>query len=546
MNVVDLEFGQRTIGSLLRVQAREVPDAPWLLFGDDVWTFGEADAAVDRYAAGLAGLGVGHGDMVAVMLDNGPDFAFVALALARSGAVMVPVNLALRGRSLRHVLTQARVTTLVAGNVHFERVLEVYDGDFALRLAIVDGTVPDAPVPVVDLAEVRAGGRWSDGDVATTDLWCVMYTSGTTGPSKGAAMTHQYWYVAPQSITTDRAIRSDDVFYVCSPMFHAASWLVQILPALLLGLPVGIDEGFSTTAFWDRVRHYGASQILTMAASHLWLWNQPEKPDDADNPARVWAPVPLPAELYEPFMARFGLEHLWFTYGGTEFMSVTRTRVGEPLKPGSSGRPREGIEVMIADDDDLPVPAGVVGELLVRPTVPHAIFEGYHRMPEATLDAFRNLWYHSGDLATMDDEGEVYFVDRKADYLRVRGENVSSFEVESALAEHPSVAEVAAFSVRTDEAAAVQEDEIKVNVVVRDAAAIEPADLLEFARRELAKFAVPRFVELVDSLPRTETGRVRKNVLRADPWTVRTWDAVRTGYLDPDEVERGPRARGKG
>lgn len=524
MEIADLAFADRTLGGLLRLQARRHPDATWLIFGDRRFSFGEADHEVDVYAAGLARLGVRHGDLVGVMLDNGPDFAFSALGLARLGAVMVPVNLALRGRSLHHVLSQSGLTTLVTQSTYWDRVIEVFEETLPLRLGIIDGPVESRPVPVTEMAEVRSGGPTVSPEVATTDLWCVMYTSGTTGPSKGAAMTHQYWYVAPHSVTTDRAIRPDDVFYVCSPMFHAAAWLVQILPALLLGLPVGIDAGFTTSRFWDRLRHYGATQILTMAASHLWLWNEPERADDADNPARVWAPVPLPDDLHQPFMDRFGLEHLWFTYGGTEFMSVSRSRVGDRMKPGSSGRAREGVQLCIVDDDDQPLPAGTVGELLVRPTVPHSIFEGYHRMPGATVDAFRNLWYHSGDLARIDADGDVYFIDRKADYLRVRGENVSSFEVESALGEHPDVMEVAAFSVRTAEAEAVQEDEIKVSVVARAGRSVDPAELVAFAGRELPKYAVPRYVEVVTSLPRTETGRVQKHLLRAEGVTSATWD----------------------
>jgi crotonobetaine/carnitine-CoA ligase len=524
VHAADLEFDDRTIGKLLRHQAVHVPKDLWLMFGEERFTFAEADAAVDRYAAGMQRLGISQGTVVGVMLDNGPDFAFVALGLARLGAVMVPINLELKGRSLRHVLTQSEMTVLMTTPTHWKSVELVANEAVMLQMVVVDGHIPKADVDVVELSVVRAGRHLEEVEVETTDLWCVMYTSGTTGPSKGAAMTHQYWYVAPQTVTVDRAILPDDVFYVCSPMFHAGSWLVQIFPSLLLGLPVGIDEGFSTSTFWDRIRMYGATQILTMAASHVWLWNEPHRDDDADNPARVWAPVPLPPELYEPFKKRFGIDHLWFTYGGTEFMSVTKTIVGEPLKPGSSGRARHGVELLVVDNHDLPVPPGTVGELLVRPTIPQSIFNGYYRNPEATLAAFGNLWYHSGDLVVIDADGELFFVDRKADYLRVRGENVSSFEVESALGDHPGVDEVAAFSLATAEAASVKEDEIKVAIVRTSGSDLTAAALIEFAVDQLPKFAVPRFVEFVDDLPRTATGRVQKHLLRSAGLTETTWD----------------------
>lgn len=534
MHAADLEFDDRTIGKLLRHQAAHVPEDLWLMFGEEHFTFAQADVAVDRYAAGMQRLGIVHGTVVGVMLDNGPDFAFVALGLARLGAVMVPINLELKGRSLRHVLTQSEMTVLIATPTHWKSVEAAADESSKFCMVVIDGHIPGADADLVDLSVVRDGGHLEEVEVETTDLWCVMYTSGTTGPSKGAAMTHQYWYVAPQTLTVDRAILPDDVFYVCSPMFHAGSWLVQIFPSLLLGLPVGIDEGFSTSAFWDRIRMYGATQILTMAASHVWLWNEPHREDDANNPARVWAPVPLPPELYEPFKKRFGIDHLWFTYGGTEFMSVTKTIVGEPLKPGSSGRARDGVELLVVDDRDLPVPPGAVGELLVRPTIPQSIFHGYYRNPEATLAAFGNLWYHSGDLVVMDADGDLFFVDRKADYLRVRGENVSSFDVESALGDHPGVAEVAAFSLATAEAASVKEDEIKVAIVRISGSDLPAAALIEFAVEQLPKFAVPRFVEFVDHLPRTATGRVQKHLLRSAGLTETTWDRW-------DGASRGPR-----
>jgi crotonobetaine/carnitine-CoA ligase len=340
-------------------------------------------------------------------------------------------------------------------------------------------------------------------------------------------MTHQYWYLVPAELCgSARDVRGDDVFYVSSPMFHAAAWLVQIFPSLILGLPVAIDARFSASGFWDRVRHFGATQLLTMGVSHLWLWNQEARASDADNPARVWAPVPLPSEMHAPFKERFGIEHLWSTYGGTEFMSVTATDVRTPGAPGSSGKARASVELAVLDDFGRPLPPGEVGELCVRPLAPHAIFQGYYGMPETTLERFRDLWYHTGDLVRIDEQGELFFVDRKDDYLRVRGENVSSFEIETAVVRHEAVAEVAAFGVRSKESALVAEDEIMVAVVLHDGALVDLAQLVSFAAEELPHFAVPRYYELVTDLPRTATGRVQKHLLRARGATPQTFDRV--------------------
>lgn len=535
-DVFDPGFEQRTIGALVREQALRQGRRPWVLFGDEQLSFAGVDERVDRCASGLLDLGVTHGSRVAVMLPNSPSFLVLALALGRLGAIFVPVNLALKGESLRHVLRQSDASVLAVERSLLPRVARVSEDLPLLRTVLVDGPEPNGISPplraeVSELATVmqartRTGLPISAAD--TFDPWCVMFTSGTTGPAKGAIMTHQYWFLVPSTLSgPGRDARQDDVFYVSAPMFHAGVWLVQIIPSLLLGCPVAIDEGFSTSQFWDRVRHYGATQLLTMGATHIWLWNEAPTAADADNPARVWAPIPLPSSLHEPFKKRFGIEHLWTTYGGTEFMSVAATDVRHTSKPDSSGQARPSVQLAVLDDLGRPLPPGAIGELCVRPTEPHAIFQGYLGMPEETLRRFRDLWYHTGDLVQIDEDGEVFFVDRKDDYLRVRGENVSSFDVETAFNRHPAVAESAAFSISSTEAELVKEDEIMVALVLDTETGATPEDILRFAADELPHFAVPRYLEFVDDLPRTQTGRVQKNVLRERGLTANTLDRVR-------------------
>jgi len=533
VDLFDPGFARRTVGDLLRGQAERSGDRPWVLFEDDVLTFADVDRLVDASAAGLAGLGVSRGTPVAVMLPNSPRFLVLALALGRVGAVFVPVNLALRGESLRHVLARSQAELLVVDASLLDRAAPVVAELPCLRTVAVAGGDPPRglkahAVPVAEIETAAPAETVPASAAATTDPWCVMFTSGTTGPAKGAVMTHQYWYLVPSTLAGPaRDIRSDDVFYVSSPMFHAAAWLVQLFPSLMLGLPVAIDASFSASTFWDRVRRYGATQLLTMGATHLWLWNQPPSTSDADHPGRVWAPVPLPSELREPFRERFGIEHLWSTYGGTEFMSVTCTDVRTPWKAGTSGRARPGVQLSVQDADGRELPAGEVGELCVRPTLPHAIFHGYLGMPEETLRRFRDLWYHTGDLVHVDEDGDLTFVDRQDDYLRVRGENVSSFDVETAIARHPAVAEAAAFSVRSTESALVAEDEVMVAVVAAEDETVVPEDVLRLAAGDLPHYAVPRYLDVVADLPRTETGRVQKHVLRARGVSGSTFDRVR-------------------
>src|SRR5262245_56401776 len=532
----DPGFEGRTIGALLREQARRHPDRTWVLFEDESFTFAEVDALVDRYVASLQAVGVEPGAKVALLLANSPRFLLLALALGRLGAVYVPVNLANVGESLRHVLAQADVTLVALDAEHLSRLAEVVAGVPTLTAIAVDGVDAIRAHPRLADCTVHDLRAFAQGTTApgpasiasTFDPWCIMFTSGTTGPSKGAVMTHQYWCTVPAELSgPSRDVRDGDVFHVSSPMFHAAAWLVQIIPSLLTALPVAIDTGFSVSEFWTRVKRHGATQLLTMGATHIWLWKQPERPGDADNPARVWAPVPLPHALHDAFKRRFGIEHLWSTYGGTESMLVTLTDVRRNTPPGSSGRVRPSLEAAVLDDFGRRQPPNAVGELCVRPRRPHAIFQGYYGMPGQTLDRFGDLWYHSGDLVRIDEDGDLYFVDRKDDFLRVHGENVSSFEVESAFCEHEEVAEAAAHSIRTEEAALVAEDEIKVCVILHAGATAGPSELTDFVRGHLPRFAVPRYIEIVDDLPRTATGRVQKHVLRERGLTVTTVEQPR-------------------
>lgn len=534
VSLLDPGFERRTVGGLLRAQAVRLRGRTWAIFEDASFTFEEADRLVDVYATSLLAVGVRAEDRVGVMLDNSPEFLLLALALGRIGAVFVPLNLALKGESLAHPIRQSGVSTLAIEPSLVERVLGHVDSLPALHTLLVrEPFGEDAGALRVLPLGVLAGGADAGSlppGPGTFDPWSVMFTSGTTGLAKGAVMTHQYWYLVPAELSgAVRDVRDDDVFYVSSPMFHAAAWLVQIFPSLISGLPVAIDARFSTSGFWDRVRRFGATQLLTMGASHLWLWNQQPSDDDADNPARVWAPVPLPYELRAPFQERFGIEHLWSTYGGTEFMSVTNTDVRRPWPAGGSGRARPSVELAVLDDFGRRLPPDEIGELCVRPLVPHAIFNGYLGMPETTLERFRDLWYHTGDLVRIDETGELFFVDRKDDYLRVRGENVASYEVEIAMERHDAVAEVAAYGIRAGDAALVVEDEVMVSIVLRDGVDVDPAELLAFAAEQLPHFAVPRYVAFVSDLPRTATGRIQKHLLRAQGMTPDTFDRVSAG-----------------
>jgi crotonobetaine/carnitine-CoA ligase len=262
---------------------------------------------------------------------------------------------------------------------------------------------------------------------------------------------------------------------------------------------------------------------------HIYLWQAPERADDADNPVRHAGCVPMPDPLIDPFKKRFAIDSLDQGYGQSEVLGMLhRYDLPGPRKPGSLGQPMEGLEVALLGDDDRPVAAGEVGEFCVRPTEPHTIFSGYWRNPEATVAAWRNLWYHTGDLGRRDEDGDWFFVDRKKDYIRHKGRNMSSFEVERALAGHPAVAEAAAIGI--PDPALPSEAELMVFVTLKEGQRATPDELARFVNDNAPYFFVPRYLEIVADLPHTPTGRVQKFALRERGVGPKTWDRVAAGF----------------
>jgi len=516
----------RLLSRLLPAQAEQRPDDPWIHFGSETWSFGAAADRVERYAAGWARLGVGPGCRVALLLDNSPDYVFLVLALIRAGALHTPLNTAFRGEYLRAVLETLRPDVLVVDDGLLDGARPALGGSGLSRIVTLGGA-PGAVEGVTASTAVElgdAGGSAPDADLSPGDPVSIFLTSGTTGRSKGVLLSHECWYSGIEVTATGRDVRPDDVFYLCTPMFHAAAWTLNLWTSLRSGSPVVMDRWFSVEAFWPTVRRHGITQICTLGPMHHWLWNQPHRPDDAQNPARVWTAVPMPAELWLPFTERFGLQAVVSMYGQTEVMPATMGDARRPPKPGSSGRPQPNVELRIVGDDGAVLPAGATGEIVIRTRRPHGVFEGYLGLPASV--AFTDGWFHTGDLGRLDDDGDLFFVDRKADHIRRRGHNVSSAEIEATVAAHPAVADVAAYAV----AAAEAEDEVMIAVVRKTGADLTVTELVGFCADRLPRYAVPRYVAWADELPRTATGKIEKYRLRergVTPDTVDTRGADR-------------------
>jgi crotonobetaine/carnitine-CoA ligase len=428
-------------------------------------------------------------------------------AANRLGASWIPVNTEWRGAGLANAVRLAQPTLTIADDdltdhLHLGLGSGGTDG---LLVAITEDGVPTlVHLLGADPVDTLVASRY-------VDTAGMLYTSGTTGRSKACELSHRYFTSQAAIAVRDFGLVEEDVLFCPFPLFHADATALTIVPALLTGATAAIGRRFSASRFWSEVRAVQATVFDFMGATLSILNTAEARPDDADNPVRLAWGVPVPAWAPD-FEERFGLQLLGL-YGSVEANLPVTQRRDQTRVPGSCGRVTPEFEVAVVDDDDEIVPAGVTGELVVRPRVPFSTFNGYFNDAAATTQAFRNLWFHSGDLVRADLEGNFYFIGRKNDSIRRRGENISAYEVEEALLAHHAILECAAVGVPSD----LTEEEVKVFLVVKPGTELTDADLLSFCTATMARFQVPRFVEIVDYLPKTPTGKISKVPLRKWP-----------------------------
>lgn len=516
-----------TLIDLLELRARELGDRPFLRFATGDVGFREANERTGRLAGGLRALGVAPRELVAVMLPNCADFALIWLALGKLGAVEAPVNTAFRGAGLAHMINVSRARVLVVDASYLDAIVAVREQLTSLQTVIVrgDAGTGDARLTGLDvlaLGELEAGAAITTAAaVAPEDLAMLLFTSGTTGRSKGCMLSHRYLVRHAELFAQHLGLREDDVLYCPFPLFHADAAVFTVAPALVLGATAAIGERFSVRGFWPEVRAFGATVFDFMGATLAMLHKQPPRPEDRDNPVRLAWGVPVP-DFAPEFEARFDLQ-LVEVYGLTDAGIVIYQPVDQPRRPGSCGRVVPPFDVRILGDDGRERAAGEVGEIVIRSDEPSLLMQGYYGMPEETLEAFRDLWFHTGDLARRDADGWFYFVGRSKEVIRRRGENISAFEVEEIAGAHPAVLEAAAYGVPSD----LTEEEVMVAVVLRDGHTLTPAELVEWCAPQLARHMLPRYVDVLPELPKTPTEKVEKYRLVERGVTRTTWDRER-------------------
>lgn len=526
----------RTIPERLAYWAENTPDARFLRCGSPWLSYAETYERVEKLAGGLASIGVRKLDRVAVMLPNRLEMALTILALARLGAIQVPINVFLKGEFLRYQLRDCTAGVVIADQSGESAIGRIADSLTGLKhLILVDEAIRDHDaISVHSFSDLMSGVYGVPAtDLVPTDLVSIMYTSGTTGLPKGCMLSHGYYMAVPWSWYDVGLLEPEDVLYSAMPLFHTGGGLIYFMCALQGGLAYCIDTEFSASQTMKRVYENGASVILGVAAHGLALLSAPESEYDTHHKLRYCMFIPMPEEAQHAFEARFRVPVTCTGYGQTEANPVTLGGAGEfGSRRASMGKPTSLYEVTIRDESDSSVPSGVVGELCVRPKESEVMFQGYWGKPEATVDTWSNLWHHTGDLASKDDDGYLYFKGRKSDSMRRRGENVSAIEIETAIVRHEAVREVAAYAVPGE----LGEDDIKVCIVWNDTGAPEPKTFFAFLKDNLPYFAIPSYVDSVEKLPVNATGRVMKYVLQREQIS-HDWDFAALG-LTVDRAER--------
>jgi carnitine-CoA ligase len=532
-------LSNETVTHLLRDRAATRPDVPFLWTEDGWLSYAETVEASDRLAAGLRAAGVGFGDRVAVVLPNERAAVLAVYACARLGAIQVPLNTFLRGEFLRHQLADCQACLVVTDAAGLEQIRAMADVLPDLRAVVLVGErdsrsigrAQDSTFTLLTYDELVAAAEPGEfpefPEVTGTDLFSILYTSGTSGLPKGCLISHRYAVNVGRTLCEAGRFAPGDRVFTASPLFHTSGQIFAMISALYQGGSIAFEREFHASTFIARAGELEATAVFGVGAVAAMFLAQPERETDRTHKIQRGIFNGLPEDKQLAIEERFGFQLIGEMFGHTEFVPMTASRADGPRRRGSGGFPVPDVEVRVVDEDDQPLPAGRVGEIVARPRRAGIMFNGYWNNPRATLETWRNLWHHTGDYGRFDEDGFIYFVDKKKEAIRRRGEFVTARELEAAIVKHPDIAAVAVHALPSD----LTEEEIKAWIVTEDGAALTPEKVFSFFRDQLPYFAIPRYVEIVDSLPMNQSARVMKHELKARPNTADTWDLEALGLV---------------
>jgi carnitine-CoA ligase len=487
------------------------------------WTYAQTLQIVRRTAAGLQAMGVRQGENVHIWLPNGPDALRLWFAINYIGAVYVPLNVSYRGRILEHAVRLSGARLIVAHAALAARLADIDCPNLTEMIVLGGQTSPVAgitshPAGVLDPVAVEL--QPLERDIMPWDLQSVIYTSGTTGPSKGVMSSYLQLYSGGNAANLTDA---NDRQLVNLPLFHMGG-TGGIYTMLAHGASIALVDAFQTDSFWSVVDSHAVTYVVLLGGMATLLVKKPPSDADRQHSLRKVLMVPL-LEDGPSFSKRFNV-NVYTTFNMTE-TSLPIVSGLNPTPIGTCGKVRAGVEARIVDENDCEVAVGEAGELIVRADRPWAMNSGYFGNPQATADAWRNGWFHTGDAFRQDADGNFFFLDRMKDSIRRRGENISSFEVEAEVGSHPDVLECAVVAVPSP----LGEDEVLAVIVPQPGAVIDPKALLEYLVPRMAHFMVPRYVRVIAELPKTPTQKVQKVVLRGEGVTADTWDREQAGIV---------------
>ena len=513
-----------SIGEFFRNAVKENSTGVFIEISGEKITYQECFDRSLQTAAMFREFGITKGDRVALFLPNCPEFLYCWFGLSMIGAISVPINTAYKKDETFYILDNSDASAFVA----HETLLSVavpagqMSKNLKAQLYVLDGNVGglETTTNMKDWKEFyECWDSQPSGDLDNTvlpdDISMLVYTSGTTGNPKGVQVTHLMYVAAGQGFAYWTHATSRDRFFTCLPYFHANAQYYSTMGTMAAGATLIVESRFSASRFWSQVKESRATVVNFIGMMMPVLSKQPSSHDDRENEVRLFYGSPaFSEEFLEEFQERFGTQII-VGFGMTETCYGTIEELGDSRRSNSSGLPRkhpdEGFvnQLKIADELGNALPTGQVGEISIKNP---AITPGYWRNEEQSRLSLRDGWLYTGDLGWLDEDGYLYFVDRKKDVIRRRGENISSQEVEDVIKRHASVLDCAVIAVPSD----LGEDEVKAYVLPRDGIKLQPEDIIYWCADNLAYFKCPRYIELREDLPRTPSLRVRKDVLRQE------------------------------